>query len=414
MSMSAEPAPDAPPTRWRASADGLGEGPGLMDAPLARLFPVSPRDPRIARFRDALRVGDPDADALAAWVQREPGARALFERAVQHGIDAVARPPERLASYFRSVEHTPAWLDRGLVRLGTETMARTGTGAYAALGSVSLMSGYLASGAVKPLAMTRALTHKARRRLIETSRFVLDVASSGAVERGSPAYVAAVRVRLVHAMVRRSLRASPSWRTTDWGEPINQHDMVATNLQFSSVLVVGLLAQGYLIDATEREALMHLWRYMGHLLGVDDTLLPHTFAEGIELGTVLNRTEAGPDEDSRALAAALVSATRELHLEGLGPVLGGLRSRHAIGLSRLVLGRRAADELGLPRDGSPLLPLLFVPPTLALQVAQRLVPGLRRAAIHVGLHTTRTAIERSLEGKPPLYVTGEVDHPSPA
>jgi len=389
------------PTRWR----GEMREPGLIDVPLARWVPVSKDDPRIAQLRDALMEVDPLADALAAWMQDEPAARARFDQALKYGITSVPRAPEPLRAFFEEIESIPTWLDRDKVRLATETMSRVGTGGYTALGSVSLMSGYLASGAIKPLSMTGALTRMARRRLIETSKFVLDIASSGELERGTPGFSAAVRVRLIHAMVRRGLYASGKWRTENWGAPINQHDMVATNLQFSSVFAIGLMAQGYLITARERQGLMHLWRYVGHLLGVRDALLPKTFREGIEVGRIINGTEAGPDDDSRALAGALMQATRELHAEGLGPFLGNLRSRQELGLSRLILGRRASLALGLPDDAFRFAPLLFMPATITTEVLQRVIPGGRQLAIHLGSHITRTAIERSLGGKPPPFAT---------
>lgn len=389
------------PTRWRRAM----QVPGLIDVPFARWVPISESDPRIAAFRDALMEVDPVADALAAWMQGEPAARARFDQALKHGIDSVPRAPEPLRTFFEEIESVPAWVDRDQIRLATETMSRVGTGGYTALGSVSLMSGYLASGAIKPLSMTGALTRMARRRLIETSKFVLDVASSGDLQHDAPGFSAAVRVRMIHAMVRRGLYASGKWRADEWGEPINQHDMVATNLQFSSVFAIGLMAQGYLITASERQALMHLWRYVGHLLGVRDALLPKTFREGIEVGRIINGTEAGPDDDSRALAHALMQATRELHREGLGPVLGNLRSRHELGLSRLILGRRASLALGLPDDAFRFAPLLFLPATITTEVLQRVIPGGRKLAIAIGHHITTTAIERSLAGKPTPFAT---------
>lgn len=389
------------PSRWRDPSLRSR----LMDLRLPIVPHVPPGDPRFARMRDALGQVDPIADALAAWMIETPSSRASFERAVALGIDAVKDAPEPLRAFFRDVDRVPAWLDREKVRLGTETMARVGVGGYAALGSVSLMSGYLASAAVKPLTMTGALTRMAGRRLIETSKFVLDVSMSDDFGRFSVGFRGALHVRLIHAMVRRSLRSSPKWHTELWGEPINQHDMVATNLQFSSTFVVGLLAQGYLISAREREAIMHLWRYVGMISGVRDELIPKTFREGIELGDLVNRTEAGPDDDSRALAAALIGATRTLHHEGLGPVLGELKTRLEIGLSRFVLGDRACDDLGLADDAFKYAPLVLAPITMAGEIVRRVLPGARALSIRMSTKIAKDAIERSLGGKPPPFAS---------
>ena len=397
-SSSSEREARRPPARWHEPSE-----PGLMDLPLPFLR-VRPTDPRVGALREALHDLDPLADRLAQWVQESPANRGTFTRAVERGLGSVDSPPEPLAAFFAHVDHTPDWLDRDAVRLGTETMLRVGAGGYAALGAVALTSGYLASGAVKPLAMTGQLLRMARRRLIETSKFVLEVSLSGDVGRFSSAFRAALHVRLMHAMVRRSLRASPRWRTELWGEPINQHDMVATHLEFSSVYLLGLLAQGYVITRREREAVMHLWRHVGRISGVREDLVPRTFREGVELGWIINRTEAGPDEDSRALAAALMAASRELHVENMGPVLGALRARGEAGLSRFVIGRRASDALGLPDDLFQYAPYVLSPATAAVEIARRVIPGARAVTIRLGAHLAKRAIDSALGDEPPPFV----------
>lgn len=395
---SSPPAPSTRPTaprRWRVALDE----PGLLDLRLP-FVRVAPSDPRIGALRDALLEGDPLADALAERMRLQPSTRAKFELAVDRGLASVADPEPELAAFFEAVERVPPWLDRAKLKLGTETMLRVGPGGYAALGAVSLMSGYLASGAVKPLVRTGALTTMARRRLVETSKFVLDVSLSEDVGRFAPGVRAALRVRLIHAHVRAALLRSPTWRTDDWGTPINQHDMVATNLEFSTTYVLGLLVQGYVLTRAEREAVMHLWRYLGFLSGIREDLLPTTFREGLELLFLINRTAEGPDEDSRALARALLDATSSLHRESLGPVLGPLRTKVGEGLARFALGRRAADALGIPNHLFRYAPLALAPTTFAGELLRRAVPGARALSIHLGARFARDAIERALEGRP--------------
>jgi len=105
-----------PPARWHEPA-----APGLMDLNLP-FVRVSSNDPRIAAMREALYEVDPLADRLALWVQESPAHRALFARAVEHGIATIPSPPEPLAAFFAHVDDVPPWLDRDTVRLGTETM----------------------------------------------------------------------------------------------------------------------------------------------------------------------------------------------------------------------------------------------------------------------------------------------------
>jgi len=82
-----------------------------------------------------------------------------------------------------------------------------------------------------------------------------------------------VRVRLIHAQVRRLLLESGQWRPDAWGAPINQCHMAGTNLMFGVGVLDGLTRLGYRFKSVEREALIHLWRYAGYLLGVENELL---------------------------------------------------------------------------------------------------------------------------------------------
>ncbi|KAL7508455.1 hypothetical protein ACHAXN_005491 [Cyclotella atomus] len=80
---------------------------------------------------------------------------------------------------------------------------------------------------------------------------------------------AALRVRVLHAKVRRSLLRSKSWNMKN-GIPINQEDMAATLLAFSVNVLLGIeyIAGRPLSEEDQRDYLA-LWRYLGWLLGVD-------------------------------------------------------------------------------------------------------------------------------------------------
>jgi hypothetical protein len=60
-------------------------------------------------------------------------------------------------------------------------------------------------------------------------------------------WVSALNVRLLHAGVRSHLLHRVGWDTAALGVPINQEDMVVTQLAFSIVLLLGL-ERVHLID----------------------------------------------------------------------------------------------------------------------------------------------------------------------
>jgi hypothetical protein len=152
----------------------------------------------------------------------------------------------------------------------------------------------------------------------------------------------------MHARVRKMIGLSGVWRNEEWGAPINQHDMVATSLLFSSVTIDGLRALGAQVSRDESDAFMHLWRWIGQLMGVDPALAPGTEAEAHALSELIAATQGPPDDDSRALTTALLE-------HGLVHTDLEERDRAAktLGLGRAIcrhlLGKEIADALGVPK-----------------------------------------------------------------
>lgn len=336
-------------TRWR------DPGPSL---PL-RALGIALDDPRFARFKQALWQGDPLADAVASWVQANKGGWQLFQQALEQGVSSLASPPEPFLAFFEHIERRPHWVDDDLMRQGAHAVLRSGLLGTTALGSVSLMIGYAADAAVKPLAMTGNLSGGARKRLSETSRWTIDCALSQTLPRDSDGFRSTVRVRMMHAFIRGSLSQRPDWRFADWGAPIPQLDMVATQLEFSTIFMAGCAAQGLVYDRAERQAIMHYYRYICWLMGVDEDLQPRSFREGLEVATIIMATsDMQPDADSVALTRGLFGASREIMAEQQGGAwFKAMMGYRAAALSRLMLSDRVADRMEVPPARSK-LPLL--------------------------------------------------------
>ena len=75
-------------------------------------------------------------------------------------------------------------------------------------------------------------------------------------------------------MVRAGLLARPDWRVEQWGIPINQSDTLGTNLLFSIGFIEGSKQWGLRFTHREVDAIIHLWRYIGYLIGIHEDLLP--------------------------------------------------------------------------------------------------------------------------------------------
>jgi len=164
--------------------------------------------------------------------------------------------------------------------------------------------------------------------------------------------------------------------------------------------LLATMALGRIDTRAEREAVMHLWRYAGTLMGVREDLLPRSFREGLEQLAIFNLTEAGPDEDGRALAAALVKAWHAGGPEGLrSPRVQRVVGRTIVGFCRHFLGQEAADALGLPDTAFKHWPWLRAGLRMPYEVLQLAVPALRRRAQARGAQLVAKLYQYPLAGR---------------
>jgi hypothetical protein len=392
----------ATPSRWHAPTTLPPWGARLG----AIRTTIAATDPRVESLRAALLESDPVADDVVSWLREDAGrgARARLERAIERGPPAYGDLPEAARALFRQVDPVPLWADPEKLRLGAETMLRAWPVGSWSLAGFALAGGYLASATVKPLVMTGALSRMAYRRLAETTRFVLDVATSAGFGRHARGFETTLRVRVMHAQVRSGLLASGKWRTSEWGVPINQQDMLATVLQFSVAYAHGVEALGLLLSRREKDALMHLWRYVGYVMGVRQELLPLSFDEARSLYRLVAMTQAGPDDDSRALMKALLHVPLERRSGPREERRGQIEARFLAGYVRHVLGDEAGDALGVPDDAWKYAPRLVAPAVRGLEVLRMAVPGLRGLAVRFGRSVGQTHVARMLAGQEPTYV----------
>lgn len=220
---------------------------------------------RVDRLAPFLLRTDPLADdAVEAMSTLGPGAGfALLERILARGISDVPEAPAALRAFFAEGARVPAWVDWATVDRGGDVLLRAGILGGLVLGAMSLPLGYASPGGNKPLVFSGRLTEQAPRRLGETSRFVQAVSQPGGMRPGGDGLKITLKVRIMHAHVRRMLLRSGRWDTATWGAPINQHDMAATTLLFSLVVLEGLRRFGFALEPEEAERYMHLWRYVG-------------------------------------------------------------------------------------------------------------------------------------------------------
>jgi hypothetical protein len=274
---------------------------------------------------------------------------------------------------------------------------------FAVLAMLALPIIYSWPAGNKPLALSGQLVHRASQRLKDTTRYVFAVCQPGGLSRFSEGFAMTVRVRLIHAQVRRLLLDSGQWRSEAWAAPINQCHMAGTNVMFSVGVLDGLTRFGYHFEPVEREALVHLWRYAGYLLGVDHELLIADEFEGHRLLDLMLAFEPQPDDDSRALVDALMQ-TSFTYIRNFKA--GRLCSVNlCYGLSHALIGGEQATALGFPKTRWKWLLLAIRPATWVIETARRLSTRVQALAKVAGPKAFRHLLsERGLKGRTGEFV----------
>lgn len=296
-------------------------------------------------------MGDALADGVVAMYKSLPTGqgRKLLDQALEQGIGSIDNPPPALIHLFAQLDQEPVWLDRDKLRLACRVSRRVGISGELVLRNMSLMGGYLGAAAAKPLVFTGQLDRATARRLVETGKFWMDVTTVGGLERHADGFKSAVRVRMMHAQVRAMLLHSGKWNM-EWGHPLNQADSMATILEFSAIFLTGLRALGFVFSRREREAVFHLWRYIGYLMGVEERILPTCEADAMRAMYLMLATMPAADDDTRALGQALADAPLQFAgQDWLSQSIAKVERTLRIGYTRYILGDKAGDALGLPR-----------------------------------------------------------------
>lgn len=335
---------------------------------------------------DGLQQGDPPMDRLAEWMA-EYGMKegwALFRGVLDHGIERFPDAPEPLRALFEAVEQPPEWLDEDLLAQGAQAIQLTGMTGLRVLRDLSLMGGYQASGINQTLLFTGSLSRGAQRRVAETTRWLLDCTADNGMARFGSGYKNTLQVRLIHSLIRRRVRAMDGWDMATWGLPINQTDMVATQLGFSVLFLIGSRAMGIPLSRQEGYAVMHLWRYIGWLMGVNESSLPLTEQQGRALLYRILLSQAPPDDSSRQLGHALMNEPLDRYYPNLVSLRGRFERARHLSIVRLFLDRQGMRDLGLPSRVVPWYPAMAAPINLARHGIHRVLPGGRQRLTRQG------------------------------
>ena len=262
---------------------------------------------------------------------------------------------------------TPEWLDWKTLNHGQLVFIKHSQSAAMGLLYFSLIGGFSAPKIVKVLDSTGYLTKSSRdatwRRLNETFYMVVECLQPHSLLVGQEGWLSVLRVRLLHSKARKGIlsrnknsSSSSHFDTTLYGQPINQEDMMATLLSFSINVIATIerIGSPYVLSSYDKQAYLHLWRYIGHVIGVNDKYnmcYDEVKARGAIESIVLHLLH--PDCNSSLVASKVI------HAVALRPPLRWSDRCHNQA-ARMLVGGALGDALNLKIDYICYIYLLIV------------------------------------------------------
>ena len=227
-----------------------------------------------------------------------------------------------IENYFSESAKLPVWADQEKITKGQEVFGLYGPEVFMLLNVKSLPMCYTCAKGAKVLYDTGRLTEHGGhidplvRRLMETAQMVVNVLQPNGLSAQSNGIVTTQKIRMIHASIRYFLKHPKynpkGWDTENLGEPINQEDLAGTLISFSPVILSGLKQLDIFLSAEQIDAYTHCWKVIGHLMGVNEDLLPDTFEEGWTLASRILEHQAAESMEGKALTASCIAFIKHM------------------------------------------------------------------------------------------------------
>lgn len=268
---------------------------------LTKLAGVEPAyDPEYAKKLAMMNwVGDPLSDKAVLSIRR--GGRNPHEitaKFLEGGIDAVENPPEELVQIWKQVSEDPEWLDWEKLERGAKVFRRFGVFAYQFAGTISI-DGYRSPNISRTLMSTGQYSDQtAFKRFLLTCNFWLQVSEEGGMRLHGEGWKVALRIRLLHTLIRRAVYGSDRWDEKELGMPISQLGLLAAPMLGSPGMGLFTRALGYRTTDAEIEDMNHFWRYVTYIMGYQEICkFPETIEDSVKALFHLSCISVKTDDD---------------------------------------------------------------------------------------------------------------------
>jgi hypothetical protein len=279
----------------------------------------------------------------------------------------------------------PAWHDKEKITRAEELFYDFGMLSCTLLFCSSLPECYVIPDLAAVLHVAGQLEDRTEYRIRSTAAMIFPVMMIGGLTEPEGGGVAQIlKVRLIHATIRHLiLRGNPSqvgqrdlvpplssiercnlhhalfglgWNIADDGVPCSQDELAYTLLTFGYVFLRSLRKLGLGLPQGDEEAYLHTWNVMGHVLGMQTTLMAHTMDDAALLFARLQargRTQTYHPDPRPGLGQALMNTMKAVLPFAILKPFPALLTRH-------LCGKTTATDIGIVEQVPLYSRLLFV------------------------------------------------------
>lgn len=294
-------------------------------------------------------IGDPVMEAVVEDLEPLPQKQVheFIQAGMEQDPEGLKNAPESLRDFFSGGIADPDWLDHDAFGPGIRVFQRN---------SGQILTGFVGgvlTDGFRTL-ISKSFVERGRifdsgvRRLRQNNRHQLEIFLPGGLQRFGDGWKLSVRIRFIHAHVRRMLIRDTDWDADTWGVPISAAHLGYAAACFATRTVHHSESLGVRYTEEERAGFHAVWRYAGYLMGIPETILFEDEQHARQIYRTASDCEPPPLEDSIIMSHALVNST---------PLVAGVEDaaerkrlvdKEIYPLCRALIGNKLADQLQFP------------------------------------------------------------------
>lgn len=286
-----------------------------------------------------------------------------------------AGAPESLRDLIDQASGVPDWYDREITRVASRAFFRNPEVVLAGLATGAIVEGF-STLISKSFFIRGRITDSGVRRLKQNNLHLLEQFLPGGPEPGGDGWRLTLRIRLVHAQVRYLLRQSDEWDEDTYGMPVSAAHVLLGAAAFSGRLMQHVARLGGRFSAEERAAYVHVWRYIGRVLGIPEDIMFEDEASSLRAFQIGSLCEPTREDEAIIMANCIINSVPVV-LGVTNPKRRGRQAAQYYRVSRALIGDAMADGFRFPPGKLlPILPVMRLRYRL-LGMIHRLLPSLR-------------------------------------